>query len=43
MINHMSTNDILKGLQLRTVTHNHEKSDSMFKDTNLKHYAAADT
>jgi hypothetical protein len=42
MINHISTNDILKGPQLRIVTHNHEKSDSIFKDTTLKHYAAAE-
>lgn len=42
MINHFSTNGILKGPQLRIVTDNHEKSDSIFKDTNLKHYVAAE-
>lgn len=41
MINHISTNDILKGPEIRIVTHNHEKSDSIFKGTNLKHYTAA--
>lgn len=41
MINYISTNDILKVPLPRIVTHNpKKKSDSIFKDTSLKHYVA---